>query len=361
MLDFNQVRALNFEPIDGLELRKGLSNDVYWLKVESSAITRRGHVLYSCDTQLDYVDAYIPTSRGWREVHTGSNRPFNTRDLDYPCFVFDLSAASQPVAYVRIAADPFLRAAWDIVPKDEFDLQMAPQEKAYSLYFTFLGLFIGLHLIVYLALRDDAYVYYLGYLASVGFLLSTMSGHASMFMWPNTAVGADLAPVVFAVSTLAFLLMLVERLTEIERYSPWLSGYIELLIPTGVSLVVLDLFNETAAVALLGLYLLIVLLWVSCAIVVSTAHRNKPSYLLIGGIALMIPGGIIYYWRAMGWIGPSWLADNILYLTTAADAILLAIALAYRQIVHRSVLRKLAWLETLEPIDIKVPLKRAFQ
>ena len=329
-LDFDDARVQSYEAVAGSELRYGLSDDIYWVKFEAPEIAQRSQVLYTCNTQLDVVDAYIPDGTGWRVVNTGSSRPFSARDFVCPCFVFDLSAATRPVAYIRIASDPFTHTLWHLIDKDQLALVLEPQQTAYKIYFAYLSVMLLLNFIFFLVFRERVYFYYFGYIGSLGLLLGTMSGFTNQYLWPNATAWADPASIVFGVLAIAFGLIFTKHMTAIKDFSAPVTKIITLYIPLGLLVVVMDFISGAVSLALMAVYLVITLILATLAILISAYNQYRPSYFMVASIALMLPGAIVFYWSAMGWIGQTWLGVNILYLTTAAEATLLAFALAYR-------------------------------
>jgi len=157
-----------------------------------------------------------------------------------------------------------------------------------------------------------------------------MSGHGAMYITANSPTLTDHAPVTLAAASIAFGLLFIRKMSRIDGYNPRLSYVMKITSVAGLLGVLSLLFSGHYAIILLGVYMFIALLMIAAAILVSAYRRWRPSYFLLSGILLMIPGGHIFFAKTIGWVDESWLTNNILHLTSVVEAMVLSFALAYR-------------------------------
>ncbi|NND81973.1 MAG: hypothetical protein HKN50_06045 [Gammaproteobacteria bacterium] len=330
-LTFNQVRDLEFTPITTDVLSFGLSNSTYWVKFDSSDITSTHELLYSCQTQLDVLDVYIPEGDYWRQVNVGTSRPFANRDIEHPCYLFDVAGVPDSEIYLRMWSDGIAKLALNLGSKQEFWQRQVSMQLMYGVYFALLAAILLYNFGFYWFTRDKVYLYCMGYLGGVALFLATTSGHASMYLWPNAVLWADIAPVALVSLAIACGLLCVKRTVASDSYSPGMAKWVLRVAPMAILIAVVNLFNGALAIILLGIFLVLALVLSFGMIAVSTFERYPPAYILAFAIIILLPAALAYFWHSVGWLKENDLLNIILYLTSSIEGLALTLALAYRE------------------------------
>ena len=329
-LSLEQVQEKKFELASKEDLNFGPVYSAFWVRLELSQIPSKAHYLQSCYVQTDEIDVFIPEVDGWRTVRTGDTRPFSARDVRHECYVFDLEKLNDTTIYIRTYSGTQNRLPIELIEQQTFWQQQSTSQFGYGFYFAILISMIVYNLFLFLFTRDAAYFYYVGYLGSIALFLAEMSGHGVLYLWPDNQTWADHTPIMFAASAVAFGARYIVLISNAETYAPRTAKLVLLSIPMALVTIIATPFKGLTALVLLALTLIFVLSASAIAIISAARHKYPPGYVMVVAIAMMVPGAVIYFLQATGLMEENWLTSNILYITSALEAMILSIALAYR-------------------------------
>ncbi|MEY2699923.1 MAG: hypothetical protein RIQ52_678 [Pseudomonadota bacterium] len=214
-------------PHDTLAL--GYSTSVWWVRLQLThpASNMLHHVLELGVPSIDFVDAYIfHGSSIHSEVHTGDQRPFNTRPIHTPLFAFPLETAPDvpTIVILRLA---MIDGVFDRVPvnlwgKDDY-AQIHPWRTLIAgAYYGAIVILLAYNLLLFISTREKSFFYYVIYLGlfllwNVGYL-----GFGYQYFWPdhsfwNNQVNYTLVLLVHLAATL-----FVCQYLELSRRCPFL-------------------------------------------------------------------------------------------------------------------------------------------
>ena len=327
---FAEAQQQEYQEVTAEELDFGPVYSDFWVRLTLSALPDAPHYLMSCFIQADELDLYIPEAGGWRLVETGDTRPFSARDVPHECYVFDLAHISSKTLYLRTHATTMSRVEVELVEQLEFWMTQERSQFGYGFYFAVLLAMIIYNFFLLLVTRDAAYLHYVGYLGFITLFLAEMSGHAVKHLWPDWQAWSDYTPIAFATLAIAFGSRYISLITDAKRYAPRTDKLLLYCLPLAALTLVATPFKGVTALLLLLVLMIAVLTLATIAIFAAARAAYRPGYVMLGGIGLMFPGAVIYFAQVTNVIGESWLTSNILYLTTALEAMILSIALAYR-------------------------------
>jgi signal transduction histidine kinase len=168
----------------------GYTQSAYWLRLSTrnAADAVRHWMLELAYPMLDEVTLYSPVGDGsYVEHKTGDMFPFSTRDLAYRTFVFPLDepAHGSRTYYLRVATSSAMTlplVAWD---GESF---LARQPRDIGALFLFYGIMLVMacyNLCAYLFIRQIEHLHYVLFIAAIGLLQLTLSGHTFQFLLPN--------------------------------------------------------------------------------------------------------------------------------------------------------------------------------
>lgn len=328
--------AARFAPVPGTsDLNFGFSRSAFWLRVRlQSSADGPQQVLLEIDyPSLDCVDFY--TERAGTLIHhrAGDNLPFATRPYVHRNLVFplELTPGSAQTVYLRVAAKGSLTVPlrlWTEASLHQHD------EVLYSLHALYFGMLLALglyNLLVYLALRDDVYLAYVGYLSGMAVALLGMLGLGHQFLWPALPWLADKSVLLgFSVSGM-FGALCARGFLDTMRWAPRLDrvfkliGFIFLLTTTGV------LFEDSRpfAIAVAALAPLSALMMAFGGLLALRAGRQG-ALLFVLAFGMFILGVGTSGLRTLGLIPSNLLSSYALQLGSALEMLLLSFALAGR-------------------------------
>lgn len=329
-MSFEQVREMEFELTSIEDLNFGAVYSAFWIRLEMSQIPQADYYLQSCYIQADELDVFIPEADGWRQVSSGDTRKFSARDVSHECYVFDLAKLSDTALYIRTYSGTLNRLPISLIQQSSFWKMQAKNQFGYGFYFAILISMIIYNLFLFLFTRDGAYFFYVGYLASIALFLAEMSGHSVMYLWPDDQTWADHTPIMFAALAVAFGSRYIALISNADMYAQGVAKLMWWAVPLAAVTIILTPMKGLAALVFLAVSLLFVLTLAAFAIISAARNKYRPGYVMVVAIAMMVPGAVIYFLQAVGFAEENWLSANILYVTSALEAMILSIALAYR-------------------------------
>lgn len=187
------------------------SDSAYWLRtrIENPGPADRDLILELAFPLHDYVDAYMEEANGsFRAVRTGDRRPFDTREIDHPHFLFPVSVSAGAVrsVYLRLDSEDGLHEAAPLVLRDRAAFEAADSLNNYvnGLLFGFLLIMLFYNLFVFVSLRDRSYFHYVLFIVTACTWYFTYQGMAFRVLWPKfPELGNRMIPVSTAATFLA--------------------------------------------------------------------------------------------------------------------------------------------------------------
>jgi hypothetical protein len=206
----------------------------YWYKlnIRHNTDSRNNWILEFFDQTIDSVTVYSPGRDGhYTAMLLGSNRPFTTRFFQHKNLNFSLlnSVAGVKTYYVRIKSHQSVNVII-VLRSVRWFISYALEE--YFLFGIFYGMIMvfGLYnLIMFVAIRQRQYLYYIAYNISIGLYEMCADGIAYQYIWPYSpqwnhyAYGLALfAASIFAILFAQTLLSVKTRAPKLNRLLNWI-------------------------------------------------------------------------------------------------------------------------------------------
>jgi hypothetical protein len=154
-------------------------NAAYWIRmpVHYNSKTRNTWIFEFYDQTIDHLEAYVPQTDGtYRQITTGDQYPFQQRMFMHKNFEIQLPNHGDTTVYYyfKVRSHDFadIRIAFRTV--DRFVYYVLNE---YFLYGTFYGMVLIIILynfLVFLAIREMKYIYYIFYMISVALYATTL-------------------------------------------------------------------------------------------------------------------------------------------------------------------------------------------
>ena len=198
---------------------------VYWyrIKIQHNPKADKNYILEFFDQTIDDITAYVPTAPGrYKVVKLGDKHNFDKRQLDHKNFeiILENEIDGERVYYFRImssqTADVII-----VLRSVSFFIKYALNE-----YFTF-GIFYGMilvfsfyNLMMFIAIRQRQYFYYVLYNLSIGFYEMSIDGIAYQYLWPNLPSWNQYAYGVALFLVSVFALLFTRKLLLVKTKAP---------------------------------------------------------------------------------------------------------------------------------------------
>ncbi len=345
-LSFEQVRspavAARFSPSDrsGAAFNFGITPSTWWLRLQlantsDGALDRLLEVAYA---RLSHVDFYAPQSDGtWRQLHTGTTQPFDSRDYAHRNFVFGIALPphAEQTIYLRLASTTAFVVPTRLWEPAAFHAFERSDYAAQAWCFGMVAAMVLFNLLLFVRLKDWLYLQYVGFALSVAFAMGAQNGLVKEVFRLESPLWSDLCTsfgYCFSIASgTLFMRRMVEAPRLLPRLDPWLQGFIAfyffspfLFLVTGQTLIKAMAVGYILAVAfVLGV--------AAC----SAWLRQRSAYFFLAAFTLMCLGAAIYALHAIGLMPTNVLTANAIQLGSTLEMILLALALADRFIQMR--------------------------
>lgn len=202
-------------------------NSSYWyrIRIQHNLTSKKQWVLEFFDQTIDRVDVYIPGGDGnFTHLQQGDQFEFTKRPLRHKNFVFPIDNNRKDVGtyYFRVQSQ---QQADVIVVLRSSDYLF---EYALDEYF-FFGIFYGMilvfsfyNLLMYFAVRESHYIFYMLYLVGIGLYEMSADGIGFQYLWPAAVEWNQYAPgfTLFLASSAA--LFFATSVLNLRKDEPWL-------------------------------------------------------------------------------------------------------------------------------------------
>ena len=185
----NQSRFRRVAPF-GPGANFGFSRSAYWLRVtlEVPQGLPTRWLLEIAYPPLDQVEVFAPGgASGWLRQVGGDALPFAHRAIPHRNHVFpvDLAPGTTSTIYLRLQSNSTLSAPVHLWQPDAL---WAHDQSAYATFSLYFGLMMGLllyNLLLFLSVRESAYLTYAAFVATMGLAQAALSGFGPQFLWPQ--------------------------------------------------------------------------------------------------------------------------------------------------------------------------------
>ncbi|MDP2132019.1 MAG: diguanylate cyclase [Sulfuritalea sp.] len=225
-----QARAGEFRPSrvrDGEAINFGYSSSAWWLRFDVAAdpAAPRDWLLEVAFPTLDSVEYYGP---GGERLGTGDRLPFAARPLAHRNFVFPLrlGAAESGTVWLRVASEGTLTIPLRLWQPDAFWQQSLSSYAVLSGYFGMLLALALYNFLLWLSLRDHAYLTYVLFAASMAVGQLSLNGLGNEFLWPDWPAWGNLAFTVGFAAAGLFGALFTRGFLHTRRNLPRLDGAI---------------------------------------------------------------------------------------------------------------------------------------
>lgn len=321
----------------GAELNYGYSPSAYWLRIDlhNPSSTRLERLLEVGYAPLDHVTLFAEGDNGsWLETNTGDYYAFSNRPIPDRFFVFPVSLPAEKTTriYLRIASMGSVTVPLKLWEADAFTQS---SRNVYALLFLYYGVVVSLalyNLMVFVSVRDRAYLYYVWFAASMLFGQITLNGTGYQYLWPESPTWANSAMVIswgmcgfFAARFTSVFLNTAQTLpTLMHRSVIWVGwGWAF----AGVSFAFMPYRWSCILISVLGL-----IHSVTIVLVAMESHRRRQHgarFFLLAWLILLIGTGLTGA-RNLAVVPTNLLTSYALQVGSALEMLLLSFALADR-------------------------------
>ena len=314
----------------------GATHSAIWLRVrlEVAPDAPRRWLLEVANPPLDRLDLYVSNTRGTYDHQAGGDLlPFTERATPHRNHVelVELEPGGVTMLYLRIASQGTVSAPttlWQPAALWQHDQQ------TYASFGLYFGLLIGLflyNLLLFLSVRDPAYLIYVVFVACIGLSQAANSGLGAQFLWPhalwwnNNSINATNAAsgtfgMLFARSFLA-------SRVKMPRLDLWMRLQVGLWV---LALLLVSVLPYRMSGRFVTDLALVGVLTVAAAAAISVRRQHSGAKYFAFAWAGLLLGVVAQAMHNNGFLPSNAFTANALLIGSAFEMVLLSFALADR-------------------------------
>ncbi|WP_295800119.1 diguanylate cyclase [uncultured Microbulbifer sp.] len=352
-----------FQPVSGNAANFGFSSAAYWatftLRNDSEQplplVIRQDYPL------IDYLEFWAEDASGqWQHTATGDREPFASRALPLRDFVFPvlLPPHSERTYYMRFATQGSLNIGLSVSGETAFLPELGLEQFLLGIYYGGFLVLVIYNLFLFLAVRDRAYVYYMGYAISYGLYFGVHNGVSFQFLWPqNPWLGNEILIVLLGLS-LIFAIQFARKICSGRQLSPRLDWVARNLMWALVPLTLLaPVFGYRLMILVFSaLTLVICILLLAMGTMSLLRGSVSARYFMVAWVTLL-GSVIVYMLKTFGVLPHNGFTQNAFQVGALVEMVLLSLALGARvsEIHKRGYIDELSRLYNRRHFDEQLP------
>ena len=346
----------------------GFSHSAWWVRltVYNQGAEARGVYLRQGYPLIDLLDLYQPQdlddNGGWHHVATGDRRPFDSRPVAHRDYLFPLTLApqSRTTLYLRYSSQGPVDINLSLLDPDKLVESLSREQLAYGVYFGCVLMLLVWSGLVFVAVRDAAFLAYFGYVSIFGVYMTVNTGFAYQYFWPDSpAWGNACLPVLLCLS----LITALEFSTTILRardYTPQLNLAARVLQGLAAVAIALTPFIEYAMLIKPVAFLILVAVVFMIALgVICLLAGSRPARFYVVAWGAFLAGSVVFLLKNFGVVTHTFMSQHAWQIGALLEMILLSMTLSSRmnELKHQSRTDPLTLLGNRRLFDDRLPIE----
>lgn len=232
---FDQIKSeafsKKFEPSERSTPQTTALNTSYWakIKIKHNRKADNRFLLEFFDQTIDHITVYMPQSDGTYVIkELGDKLNFADRTLSHKNFEVYLANDSDQtqVYYFKIRSSQISDVIIVLRSVNWFISYALDEYFYFGIFYGMILVFSFYNLIMFIAMRQKQYLFYVLYNISVGLFEMSNDGIAYQYLWPNAPGWNQIAYAFFLYATSIFALLFTRELLFVKAKAPKLNRLI---------------------------------------------------------------------------------------------------------------------------------------
>ena len=315
----------------------GYTRSVYWFRVELASGASPGpHLLEIGSPVLDDIRLWWPGPGqpvGEPALRLGDKHPFADRPVRHPNFIVpvDLPAGTTRSLLARVQTTSALQFPLTLWSPEAFH---AHSQDSMLLQGSYIGVMLGLliyNLILLISVRERVYLLYVGWVASIGTFLVTLSGLSYEYLWPEATTWNDRSLVLLLGLTGTFGGAFASDFVKLSSGPRWRLHLLQTLVAANAAAAVGAFvlpYSTGIRVAIISAVMTIAVVTVFA--VVRAREGFHPARIFILAFGAILGGGAVLALNKFGLIERSLFTEHAAQIGSAIEVLLISLGLAAR-------------------------------
>jgi len=239
-LTFEEVKndpkvAAKFAPSSIFTPKASDLNTNYWyrIRINHDQATKNNWLLEFFDQTTDDIQIYAPNSnKTYTVTYMGNSRPFMQRLFQHKNFSININGNlyGDNVYYIRIRSHQPANVIVVLRSVNWFVHYALDEYFFFGIFYGMLLVFSLYNLMMFFAMKQIQYLYYIMYNLSIGLYEMCTDGIAYQYLWPNSPLWNQYAYGVFLFFASVFGLLFTRSLLYVKAKAPFLNKLIWIVI-----------------------------------------------------------------------------------------------------------------------------------
>lgn len=327
-----------FRPVQtsGPAANFGLTQSAIWLKIDlAAAVGADPHwLLELAYPPMDQIALFVPAANGGHHAQlAGDLRPFATREIVHRNHVLPLQlpAGSDTTIYLRLSTMGTMAVPLNLWRPSAL---WQSDQQTYALLSVYFGLLAGLllyNLLLYLSVRDGAYLVYVLFVSGMGVAQAALTGMGFQYLWPAAPWWNGVSPAVGMCLAAVFGLLFARAFLHSAQGMPRLDRILLVLMACwAVTLLTALTLNYWVPTWLITVWapLSVIVLFASGILALRRGHGGARYY--FAAWSILLAGVFMQFLHNTGVLPANTFTSNALLFGSSLEMVLLSFALAAR-------------------------------
>ncbi|MBB5208583.1 sensor domain-containing diguanylate cyclase [Chiayiivirga flava] len=337
--DLDAVRApgttARFRALAPGETTFGYAQGAYWFRfeVENTLPEAVRRVLVIDYALLDHVTLFRIDAAGTVTRRDGGDRtPFATRDLAdrHLNFLVDFAPRASATFYLRVESQSSMQVPLLLADPRAYLAGQLTSRLLLGLYYGILVALTLYNLLLFASVRDGNFLWYALYGASYCLMLLCLNGLAFQHLWPQWPHWGNLATLLSVSFSMITVMQFSRRFLDLARRAPLFDLLLRLCMAFALALALAALVAPYSVVIRLQTLLSLAVAPVILIAAFGSMRSYAPARQFALAWSILLIGTMIYAAVALGILPKVPLTEYSIQIGSAAEMILLSLALAYR-------------------------------
>ncbi len=362
-LSLVQVSQSSFAPGSLAAANVGFTSSVWWARVTFRNAGSREREIFLRQTYplIDYLDVYERTGENeWRIHKTGDRRPFAARDIAHRDFVFPIHVPAQGerVVYLRYQSQGPIDISLSLFSSPELLESLSREQLAYGIYYGCVIMLLVWSGLVFIAVRDRAFLAYFAYVGTFGLYMLIHNGLAYQYLWPesprwgNTSLVALINIALFSGLQFSRMILRAKEVTpRLDLAARGLQAVATVLLLAAPFVPYSTIIAPVAGLVLIGVIFMLVMG------VAAMVLGSRPARFYVIAWSSFLCGSVIFLLKTFGVLPHTFFTQNGWQIGSLLEMILLSMTLSTRmnELQHQSRTDSLTMLGNRRLFDDKLP------
>jgi len=344
----------------------GFSPSAWWVRVTLRNPSDVGRLVYLRQDYplIDLLDLFEPDADGWQVHSTGDRKPFGTRDVDHRDFLFPITlpANTERTYYLRFASQGPVDIDLSLLDPSELAAELSREQLAYGVYFGCVIMLMVWSGLVFLAVRDGAFLAYFAYVASFGLYMTINTGFAFQYLWPDSPRWGNTSLIVLLNVALIAALQFSLTILRARDYTPRLFRVARVLQTVALVAIGLSPILEYAVVVRPVTLLILVSVCFMIALgMISLVAGSRPARFYVIAWGAFLCGSVVFLLKNFGLVPHTFVTQHSWQVGALLEMILLSMTLSSRmnELKNQSRTDSLTLLGNRREFDAMLPVEFA--